>query len=653
MMEAMTSSAAAHPYIVRASRQTGDYPRPQLVRPHWHELAGEWDFAFDDTDAGEAARWYVEARFERTIQVPFPFESAASGIHDTGFHPVVWYSRRFGATELRAAGLNPSTDAGQRVHLHFGAVDYRARVWIDGRFVGEHEGGQTPFSFDITDVLDLTHRTAPEHTVVVRAADDPLDAAQPRGKQDWRLDPHSIWYHRTSGIWQPVWLEVTGSTSVTVLHWTPDLVAGTVTVRVDLSRRPPAGSRLSYALSFEGEPVLEASHTVSDTSCTSILTLPAQRNGQAAHELYWSPEEPRLLDATVTLSAGGQALDEVHSYLGLRSAGVGQGRFLLNGHPYFVRSVLQQGYWPESHLASPAPSALRREVELIKQLGFTAARVHQKIEDPRFLYWADRLGLLIWGEAPGAFEFSATAMLRTLSEWTAALERDHSHPSIVTWVPVNESWGVPQIARDPAQAAFARSLTELTRALDPSRPVVSNDGWEHVGSDILTVHDYAADGATLLARYHDAAAVARLVAGPGPAGRRLVLPGQAGPGTDPTTEVPGSETPGPPVMLTEFGGISFAGHRTADDDDDAADAAGWGYSTATTTDDFLARLDNLFAAVEASTVLAGFCYTQLTDTLQETNGLVDETRTPKAPLARLRAIIDRKHPGPTSEPPPA
>ena len=641
MMDGMTSNTGVLPDGFRASRQNGDYPRPQLVRPHWHELAGAWGFAFDDTDAGEAARWYAEARFERTIQVPFPFESAASGIHDTGFHPVVWYSRRFGPAELRAAGLASPAGAAQRVHLHFGAVDYRAKVWIDGRFVGEHEGGQTPFSFDITDVLDLASpdHAAPGHTVVLRAADDPLDAAQPRGKQDWRLDPHSIWYHRTSGIWQPVWLEVTGTTSVSVLHWTPDLVAGTVTVRVDLSRRPPAGSRLSYALSFEGEPVMEASHTVSDTSSTSTITLPAQRNGQAAHELYWSPEVPRLLDATVTLSAGGDILDEVHSYLGLRSAAVGQGRFLLNGHPYFVRSVLQQGYWPESHLASPTPSALRHEVELIKQLGFTAARVHQKIEDPRFLYWADRLGLLIWGEAPGAFEFSATAMRRTLTEWTAALERDHSHPSIVTWVPVNESWGVPQIARDPAQAAFARALAELTRALDPSRPVVSNDGWEHVGSDILTVHDYAADGATLLARYHDAAAVARLVAGPGPAGRRIVLPGQARPGTDPSTEARGL-----PVMLTEFGGISFAGQRIADADD-----TGWGYSTATTTDDFLARLENLFAAVEASAVLAGFCYTQLTDTLQETNGLVDETRTPKAPLARLRAIIGRDRSGPAAE----
>jgi beta-galactosidase/beta-glucuronidase len=620
MMDDMTISAEATPGDFRASRQHGDYPRPQLVRPHWRELAGTWGFAIDDADEGEAGRWYTEPLFTRTIQVPFPFESAASGIHDTGFHRTVWYSRRFGADDLAAAGFDPGGAAQQRMHLRFGAVDYRARVWVDGHYLGEHEGGQTPFSFDITDALEPGRA---EHTVVLRAEDDPLDVAQPRGKQDWRLAPHAIWYHRTSGIWQPVWLEATNTTAVTLLHWTPDLVAGTVRVRVDLSRRPPAGSVLSYTLHFEGRPVAEASHTINEATGGTVITLPALANGQAADELLWSPEHPRLLDATVTLSAAGAALDRVHSYLGLRSAAVGGGRFLLNDRPYFVRSVLQQGYWPESHLASPSSQALRRDVELIKQLGFNAARVHQKIEDPRFLYWADRLGLLIWGEAPGAFVFSAAARRRTVMEWTAVLERDHSHPSVVTWVPMNESWGVPHLAHDPAQAAFTAALAALTRAADPSRPVVSNDGWEHVDSDILTVHDYEADGATLRARYLDDAAVARFLAGPGPAGRRLLLAGQ--------------ESAGRPVMLTEFGGISFTAAETAADT--------WGYSTASSPEDFLARVAAVVGAIEASGPLAGFCYTQLTDTRQETNGLLDETRTPKAPLERLHTIISGLPPG--------
>ncbi|POH58697.1 glycoside hydrolase family 2 [Cryobacterium zongtaii] len=615
----MTISAEAAPTDLRASQQDGTHPRPQLVRRRWHELAGAWGFAFDDGDEGEAARWYAQPRFDRIIQVPFPFESAASGIHDTGFHRTVWFSRGFGAGDMAASGFDPGSPLAKRIHLRFGAVDYGAKVWVDGCLLGEHEGGQTPFSFDITDVLDPT---AAEHTVVVRAVDDPLDATQPRGKQDWRLDPHTIWYHRTSGIWQPVWLEATSETAVALLHWTPDLVAGTVRVRVDLNQRPAPGSTLRYALSYAGTPVAEASHTVSELSSTTTITLPARKNGQAFEELLWSPETPRLLDATVTLTTAGTTQDEVWSYLGLRSAGIGSGRFLLNDRPYFVRSVLQQGYWPHSHLASPSPQDLRRDIELIKELGFNSARVHQKIEDPRFLYWADRLGVLVWGEAPGAFEFSATAMRRTVAEWTAVLERDHSHPSIVTWVPVNESWGVPQIGHDLAQASFVRALVALTRAIDPSRPVVSNDGWEHVDSDILTIHDYEADGETVRARYRDDDAVTRLLAGLGPAGRRMMLPGQA---------PSGRAMAGRPVMLTEFGGISFPR--------EGADLRAWGYSSAASTEDFLVRLAALVGAARASTALAGFCYTQLTDTLQETNGLLDEARNPKAPVERLRAIF--------------
>lgn len=607
-----------------ASRQDGRYPRPQLLRERWHELSGTWGFAFDDADTGETDRWYATVPFESTIQVPFPFESVASGIHDTGFHDVIWYSRRFGAAELAGAGLEPDTTRAQRVHLRFGAVDYRARVWIDGGFVGEHEGGHTPFSFDITDALDPA---AAEHTVVVRATDDPLDTAQPRGKQDWRLEPHSIWYHRTSGIWQPVWLEVTGAVHVTLLHWTPDLTNRSVRLRVGLNQRPPTGAMVRCTLSFEGSAVADVVQTITAQNSTLVVTLPTLRNGRTAEELLWTPETPRLIDAEVSVELAGVTLDNVRSYLGLRSATVSRGRFLLNDRPYYVRAVLQQGYWPQSHLASPHPGALRRDVELIKGLGFTAARVHQKIEDPRFLYWADRLGLLVWAEAPGTVEFGPTAMRRTVAEWTAVLERDYSHPCIVTWVPLNESWGVPQLAHDPVQAHFARALAALTRAADPSRPVVSNDGWEHVDSDIVTVHDYTSDGDTLGARYRDGAAIDRLLSGPGPAGRRILLPGQ--------------ERRERPVMLTEFGGISTAGG--------GPDA--WGYSTAASTDDFLELLRSLLGGLGTSTVLAGFCYTQLTDTRQETNGLLDENRTPKAPLHKLRAIIRQEQPGPSPEPP--
>jgi hypothetical protein len=282
--------------------------------------------------------------------------------------------------------------------------------------------------------------------------------------------------------------------------------------------------------------------------------------------------------------------------------------------------VLGQGYWPESHLAAPDAAALRREVELVKELGFNAVRVHQKVENPRFLYWADRLGLLVWGEMANAFAFTVEAVRRFTTEWLDVLHRDVSHPCIVTWVPLNESWGVPDIATDPAQRAYATALAALTRAVDGSRPVISNDGWEHTDSDVWTVHDYADTGAVLRERYGPANARAAVTAVgvPGPAGRPIRVAG----GTDRDQ----------PLMLTEFGGVRFTPHTPADE-------RTWGYSTAVDDEDFDRRLADLFAAVRASPGLAGYCYTQLTDTLQEANGLLDEHRRPKLAMARLRSII--------------
>jgi beta-galactosidase/beta-glucuronidase len=616
------SSDAPSPAVhdARASIQDGTYPRPQLVRPEWCELDGPWRFAFDDADSGLDEGWQNTGAFDLDITVPYPFESAASGIGDPGFHRVVWYSRSVTADELSEAGHG--SEQAPRLLLHFGAVDYRAMVWLNGTFLGSHEGGQTPFSFDITDIvgeggLAALDTERDEQLLVVRAEDDPADVSQPRGKQDWRLEPHSIWYHRTTGIWQPVWLEATPAVAVRLLHWVPDVPAGTVAVRVDLARDPQPGTVVDITLSYEGRVVGALTIPAVTTSIVGVVEVLDQRNGQAYEELLWSPEHPRLIDATVTVRHDEVVIDTVDSYLGLRSAAWGGGRFLLNNRPYFVRSVLNQGYWPESHLSSPTPDALRADIELTKELGFNATRLHQKIEDPRFLYWADRLGLLVWAETPGTFEFSSTAATRLLAEWTAVVERDLSHPSIVTWVPLNESWGVQHIEHNPAMRAYARALVSITRALDASRPVVSNDGWEHVDSDIITIHDYESSGAVLKARYADDDAKRRLLDGFGPSGRRILLDGQ--------------ETGERPVMLTEFGGISFATHYT--------DADAWGYSSASGPDDFVARLRAVVGALDESTFLAGYCYTQLADTLQETNGLVSDDRVPKAPIEVLRAIF--------------
>jgi beta-galactosidase/beta-glucuronidase len=596
-----------------ASRQDGSYPRPQLVRRAWADLDGTWTFRHDDADAGLDAGWAAGVPVGEVITVPFPPESPASGIEEPGFHPVVWYARSLTAADLAAAGRSA---AAPRVLLHLGAVDYRASVWVDGSYAGGHEGGHTPFTLDITALVAGDG----DHLLVVRAEDDPHDMAQPRGKQDWHEQPHAIWYHRTTGIWQTVWLEAVPATSIERVRWTP---AGHHAVDLAVAVRGPVlpGSRLRVALRFDERDedlgTVEVTVPRGGRRVEVSVPLARQRNGQAEDELHWSPEHPRLVDATVTLlDPDGRTTDEVASYLGVRTVGVAGGRFLLNSRPYDVRSVLNQGFWPESHLAAPSRDALREEVELIKRLGFTACRIHQKIEDPRFLYWADRLGLLVWGEAPAAYEFSPTAVQRTTREWLDAVERDVSHPCIVTWVPHNESWGIQHVVDDPAQQAFCRALADLTRALDPSRPVVANDGWEQPSTDIVTIHDYEGDGAVLGRRYADATARGVVTAGIAPS----VHPQFVG----------GAVDEGQPYMLTEFGGIAFRPDLSED---------GWGYTAATDAEDWLARLTSLYDGVRASTLLAGTCYTQLTDTLQETNGLVTADRKPKAPVERIRAAV--------------
>lgn len=598
---------------IRPADQDGSYPRPQLVRERWVDLGGTWRFDFDDDDRGRDEHWERNTPLSRSIRVPFPPESPDSGINDTAPHRVVWYQRDIDAEQVATAG-HDGHGGSTRLMLHFGAVDYRCEVWLNGCLLGRHEGGHTPFSFDVTTSLDPD---LPAQSLVVRAEDDPLDVAQPRGKQDWQEHPHDIWYHRTTGIWQPVWLEAVPAVSVRRLHWTPDVAAGEVRLSVGLSRTPQPGSSIDVTLWLDGTVFGRVTVRAERDRVEATIPLPQLTNGQGYERQLWSPEHPRLLDARVLLRAGDGHDDTVYSYLGLRSAAVERGRFLLNDRPYYVRSVLSQGYWPSSHLASPSAQALRDEAQLIKDLGFNAARVHQKMEDPRFLYWADRLGLLVWGEAPGTFEFSTTAMRRTIAEWQAVLERDLSHPCIVTWVPLNESWGVQHIAHDARMQAYARALFQLTKAIDPSRPVVSNDGWELLETDIWSIHDYESSGEVMRARYGDRDSVARLLDGIGPAGRRIRL----------------SDSPdrGQPVMLTEFGGVQYSPGEAEED--------AWGYSRATSAEDFERRLRDLLDAVRASGVLAGFCYTQLTDTLQEANGLADESRRPKLPADTIRAII--------------
>ena len=590
-----------------------NHPRPQLTRHQWTDLSGPWQFAYDDTNAGLLENWVDRPEiYDRTITVPFPPESQASGIGDPAPHPVVWYRRTFTVSQEDRKG---------RMLLHFGAVDYEARVWVNGQLVARHEGGHTPFTADIT--AELVE--GDEQVVVLRAEDQPTDLTQPRGKQYWEDRPRRIWYHRTTGIWQPVWLEAVPETYITDVRWTPDLERGMLGVQVELNTQPQRPMNLRVRLSLNDVTLADDTYAVQRRETRREIALEPSGLTMSRDRLLWSPSNPNLIDAELTLFEDDEAPDAktpqqdvVQSYAGLRSAGFSNGRFLLNGRPYYLRLVLEQGYWAESHLAAPSGDALRREVELAKELGFNGVRIHQKVEDPRFLYWCDRLGLLVWGEMANAYVFSANAVERLTREWMEVLQRDYSHPCIVTWVPLNESWGVPALERDPAQQGYVRGIYHLTKALDPTRPVIGNDGWEHLASDVWGVHDYALDGGTIRERYATPESLERTLYQTQPHYRTIVLPEY--------------RRTGEPVVLTEMGGISYApspGERW------------FGYGTVSSPDEFLAKYEDLISAIMDCSTIAGFCYTQLTDTEQETNGLLLADRTPKLDVEAVRRINRR------------
>ncbi len=581
------------------------HPRPQLTRPRWSDLSGTWGFAYDDADIGRIDRWYERADvFDRTIVVPFPPESSASGIGDESLHPVVWYRRTFPTPDV----------SGGRVVLHLGAVDYRASVWVNGRLVATHEGGHTPFSADVTDVL----RDGDDQVVVIRAEDPPGDLQQPRGKQDWQEQPHSIWYRRTTGVWQPVWWEVVPATRIDSIRWTPNVERGSVGLGVRVRRAGPEPLRLRVRLTLHGRTVADDVYAVVEDEVAREVSLSFAHTYLSRREVFWAPEHPNLIEAELTLLHGDDTVDEVASYTAMRSVRISERRFELNDRPYFLRLVLAQNFWPESHLAAPEPDALRREVQLVKDLGFNGVRLHQKVEDPRFLYWCDRLGLLVWAEMPSAYEFSHRSIARITREWVEVLERDYSHPCIVTWVPVNESWGVPRLQHSSPQRHLVRNLYHLTKALDPTRPVIGNDGWEQIVTDVLTVHDYSSRGTTLTARYGSHSALEDTLRRTQPGYRTVLL----------QEYMRGEE----PVVVSEFGGVTLNTDR---------DRAWGGYGAVSTPQELLERYRDLVGALLDSPAIAGFCYTQLTDTLQERNGLTNDRREPKVSVTAVRHVNRR------------
>ncbi len=570
-----------------------EYPRPILARDHWLNLNGPWLFRMDAEDEGLHAGWFTSGLPDASeITVPFPVESEASGIHESEPADVVWYQR-----DVEIPGEWQRT-----VALRIGACDHWTRVFVNGQEVGQHRGGYAPFAFDIQ------HAAKPGTNRIVIRVEDSLSWTQPRGKQAgttrWPID-----YDSVTGIWQTVWLEPLPAVSIESTALKYSHATGELTYTACFSAQ--VEGTLTAEISRNGQLVASA-------SVETGLRSEARMHMLIEDGDLWSPDAPNLYDVKLTLfNQHANEYDEVSSYLALREISVEDGKLCLNGKPLYLRGVLDQGYFPGGWYTPLTDEAIRSDVELTLAMGLNCTRKHQKAEDPRYLYWADKLGLMVWAEMPSGKIFS-TELIETLTrEWMDLVKRDRAHPSIIAWVPFNESWGVWHQADRPEQRAFVDGITALTKALDQTRPVIGNDGWEFSSGDLWTLHLYYANRGI-------ATRLAELINKPATS-----VTDEYGGHTRPGA-LPGADVTGLPILLTECGGVGFGRYSDSD----------FSYGELPQTEQELEEsIRQIANMIDAADPLQGFVWTQLTDIQQEINGLLYFDRQPKLPLSTLRQIF--------------
>lgn len=578
-----------------------NYPRPQFVRSDFTLLDGKWDFAFDDCGVGEEQRWFDGLPKPMKITVPFAYQAEKSGISSDEFHSVVWYAKK---TKLIRVD-------GKRIMLNFEGVDYLAKVWCNGVYIGSHTGGYCRFSFDITSAV----KENGDAFIVVRA-EDGNECTKPRGKQSWLDSPFGCWYLPTTGIWKSVWAEQVCPTHIKRVKMTP--VESTYHIHMEYEIAGACvGRSLGVTVKYDGRVI--ADQTVRLVRSVHTLSVDLSNDIDAFKIHWWTPDAPNIYDVEFKLyDANGSVEDEVRSYAAFRIFKPSGNKLMLNLNPFYVRAVLEQGYWRESGLTPPDERALVKEIELAKACGFNCMRMHQKIEDERFYYYADVMGMTVFCEMPSAYEFKDVAVGNSVAEWSEAVVQNYNHPSIVAWVPVNESWGVNRLTSNACEASFTRAMYSLTKAYDCMRPVISNDGWEHTKSDIVTFHNYCQNPDEFADFYGE---LSEVLGGK----NRVPYSNLRVPFVD------GHGYEGQPVLIDEFAGIGY--EKNGD---------GWGYGTVGSASELTARLDGLVRAIVAHHDVAGFCITQHTDVYQEINGLFDFDREPKASVEEIKRIVTAK-----------
>lgn len=588
-----------------------EYPRPQFERSTWVNLNGTWDYTFDFVDSGLERGFAKATSFDGKIVVPFAPESKLSGVGHTDFINHIWYHRTIDI---------PQSWSGQNILLNFGAVYFNAEIYIDGALAGRHFGGSSSFSIDITRLV------APgrNHHLVVRASSDLRSTMQGAGKQNLQFASYGCNYKRTTGIWQTVWMEAVAPAGLKSVQVITDIDQQQAVILPKFH----SDSRNKLKVSVRDGNKTVASATVAAAN-NSVAVLPI------AKTKLWSPESPFLYDVVYqVIDQAGKVIDEVRSYIGMRKVHIEGNKICLNNKPYYQRLVLDQGFYPDGIWTAPSDEALKRDIKLSMAAGFNGARLHQKAFEERFYYWADRLGYITWGEAPswGMNANNVEAARNFLTEWAELVTRDRNHPSLLIWTPMNEQWW-PDHVQYPR---FTSDLYDLTKSLDPTRPVNDASGGCHIKTDIWTVHNYEQDPAKLKEIiYKDG----RYFQTPNhPAGVAPANIGFNGLRQNDTYTFPAYDGR-MPYLLDEVGGIKWVKNQ----DKANSDTQSWGYGVPPKTErEFLNRLDGQINAIlELQDQVWGYCYTQLTDVEQEQNGVYYYDRTPKFDTKLIRNIFSR------------
>lgn len=586
-----------------------EYPRPQFEREEWINLNGEWSFTFDFGKSGHERGYPESTGFRDSINVPFAPESRLSGVGHTDFIEAEWYQRSFSL---------PERWAGKRIMLNFGGSDYHTEVFVNGQLAGWHYGGAVSFAIDITRFSEV----GSENNLVVLIRDEVRSGSQPGGKQspEFRFETHKCHYTRTTGIWQTVWLEA--------IH-----PAGLERVRIvsDVENEALLMSPSYFGAASRGsDRDKELRIRVRDESGIEVASVSEASFSGMAHRMeissptLWEPGNPHLYDVELEVVSNGNVLDRVSSYAGMRHVSTSDNRVYLNGKPLYQRLVLDQGFYPDGIWTAPDDDSLRRDIELSMAAGFNGARLHQKVFEERFHFWADKLGYLTWAESPswGLTVTDPVSHRNFLPEWHEIIRRDWNHPSIITWTALNET-GLIDV--DPAQhRRFHHDLYELTRTLDPTRPAHDSSGYIHVKSDIWSVHDYTQEPAEF---------------------ERAISTDAEG---MPFRNFPAWEPPyeGQPYLVDEFGGIKWIPSP-----DEAYVETSWGYGNEPRSEEeFYQRLEGLVKAIDDRSDICGWCYTQLTDVEQEQNGIYFADRRPKFDMKRVKRIFSGRESKPVVGP---